>query len=533
MRYLSTLATLGLTLALAEARPGNPSKFVDPTERIPNTIPNNAFPRWLSYVSPDSQLTALPGSNPIVQGTMSFPSLAVDSRNVAHVVGRILNEPAGILFPSIGYVNNKYETRRSNGFSAPFILATNFQVGDKAHIMDRPDIWVASDDTLHVVWQRSIKDVPSNVVETADIFYARKTATGWDTTVNLTAGDPNPHLYTSPQVQVVPLGPGHAVHVVAVGASPLLVDSAAAHVFYDGAISTIEAIPGVDITDVVEPLRLTLDAGNQPWVVWTEGTAPHSVYYNSKATGTWGPALPVAAGPTDDNIGADISLQQPGNLPHFAWIRKGFDAGSPADKVFYIRPGEGESQVSQVIPPGGSQFIQALIVVDSRQQIHVVWDGLSYGARVKNPLPDTVSPTWRVQERAVVPIHAPDGNPTDVVLNHLREVAINANDQIHLVGGERALYTRTMDYTLGDQDDAGMLTAFPGARINVTNGNLLYHLGLFSTAGTGPTQAFSLTYNSLEFGAGLLAQGWKLNYEIYLEDVPKLVSSDGEPCAHS
>jgi len=64
-----------------------------------------------------------------------------------------------------------------------------------------------------------------------------------------------------------------------------------------------------------------------------------------------------------------------------------------------------------------------------------MWQGLRYAARVKNPNPIQLNPTWRRQDKIFVPNggdYNGDGND-DVEMGSPYEVAISRNDQIHVV----------------------------------------------------------------------------------------------------
>src|SRR5262245_48030967 len=124
------------------------------TERVPvaatgtNGSFYNAFPRWLSPTVIDAVISTQPNNNPIVTPVLYDQSISVDSINNAHVVGiRVL---PGVQGSALCYYTNRFETRQTNGFS-PYLP---LEVSDTSNAPVEPDISVAPDDVLTVVWVR-------------------------------------------------------------------------------------------------------------------------------------------------------------------------------------------------------------------------------------------------------------------------------------------------------------------------------------------------------------------------------------------
>ncbi|MCE9584359.1 MAG: hypothetical protein K8T20_17870 [Planctomycetes bacterium] len=73
----------------------------------------------------------------------------------------------------------------------------------------------------------------------------------------------------------------------------------------------------------------------------------------------------------------------------------------------------------------------------------------------------------------------------------------------------------TWEDNLGFQDSSVALPAGPASSVNASNGNFTLSIGLFGTAGHGPTAGFGLTYNSLAQSEGICGQNWSHPYLLH------------------
>jgi RHS repeat-associated protein len=503
---MRTPLAIALTLVLASLGLASP-QVTGPTERKPNKDANNMYPRWLTY-------TEVGG-----EGT----SVTVDTRGVVHLLDakgyRILHRSSAV------------ETRGVSGFSKDdkAVVLDPGITGEIGNTVGSPDIWAHTDDTLHAVWWHRYPDtVNSPPKDKFELLYARKDAAGWSAPVKFSQALPNQH-YVAPQVAVDKNG---WVHVVCVrydysSTLPYPRYITARHFAYNPATPYA---PGSNPreTEIVSAnptgsIRLALDAGGNPSIVWVGWTGSTDQVYYSKGTFAAGSvSFPggsiVGAAPT--NKGPDIAVDA-GGQPHIVFV--GSPQGAFDQDTVYYRGPAGLTAVSQSL----GSYRTARVLVDSRGQPHVMWggNGLNYAAQVKNPNPSTVdTATWYRQERVAHP--GPDV-PSRAPFNSLSEVALSRNDEIHVVDGSQASrYTRTIEYGVGSRDPAALTAAFPGGAVNVTNGNVVFNVPLFGTSGVSPNQSATIQYNSLDFSAGLLAPGWRLNYESYLIDHKSEVSGD-------
>ncbi len=522
MRRIGFIALLALVVG---AHP--PSPMTLPIERIPNKNFANAFPRWASYTN----LTQI-------------SSVSVDSREVAHIVAE--SSPW-----EISYRNNRIDLRQSNGFSDPVPVAT----ADPAmgETVENPDIWVHDDDTLHVVWEFSEPNTDPLFPPWRQIRYRKKDAAGWGPTIVLAtpialgptlgpgwSNAPNVAYY-KPQIVLDDAG---RVHVAAIQVTtpmdimglPQPQESQPVHIARAGGVLTLTEVP-VMSTLLIGRVRLAvgmLGASNFVSLAWDQqlvapmGGLPYWEVFESAGVYAVGVPVPFPlngglAGPGDENRSPDVAIDSTGTR-HVVWGRQN------QNQIFHMGSTVPESQVSQNIPPFSASS-GALVLIDSRDQIHVLYAGLSYSAKVRNPDPDILA-GWYRQERVEAP--RADEYPMWPVL----EAAMSRADQMHAVN--ETFYTRTMEYGMGARDEAAMVGLFGAGTANVTNGNLFLTLPLFKTSGVGPSQALSLNYNSLDPRSGLFGVGWRLNYEMLLEDhqlsnvqgSATVFLADGYPVSH-
>lgn len=98
-------------------------------------------------------------------------------------------------------------------------------------------------------------------------------------------------------------------------------------------------------------------------------------------------------------------------------------------------------------------------------------------------------------------------------------VVFGRNDEMWMIAGSNpAIFTRSLSHGIGVRDPLAHASVMPGGMTNLVSGNFTYSLSLFSAQGVGLCQGISLNYNSLDNRFGLIAPGWRLNYEMSLTD---------------
>lgn len=514
---------LAAILLLASTPPvGAGAQVPPPTERIPNPPPghpDNAYPRWLSWVVPNGRLV----SPPTVHFVGRHSSMAVDSRNHVHLVGVApYTRPDSMITESIIYQNSSFESRRPNGFSAPVVLTENVTVREVA--MD-PDVCVDASDRLHLVWAEFM---PGPTPRGA-LHYRRRDAGGWGPVVDLSAANPAPRRtrYTTPQIRC---GTDGSVHVIALGQNletetdpdvEIALRRHAVHLTVQAG-TTYNIIPPTrgfrdtptSGSEGADYIRFALDPSNTPVIAFTAFVFPpfQTLTFTSSGSGmSWS-----ARAPFGFPAKPDLTVDRFGGR-HFVWI----EGIRPNATVYYrLNAGARDPVTHPLIDHPDHEVFPPRVLVDSRDQIHVLWMhnlDLAYAARVKNPDPNVVDPTWRRQTgivtpgRELIPVFSFGTPPFPIT-----QALITKNDQIHVTTNHH--YTRTMEYGLGARDPQAMVGILPGGAANAASGNLHFSLPLFSAGGVGPAVACGLFYNALEMQSGYLSQGWRLNYEMHLVD---------------
>ncbi len=534
---LLVLSFLAMPVSFSVPVPQEPP---EPYERIPNYqggFPEALYPRWLSFTQADARLGPVPNGfppneNPLFVLTNSSQmsegcsSVGVDSRGVAHVVQIIGGADGGV-----GYYNTRYDTRSTNGFSPRTTLfpTTSSQVALNC------DLWVDSQDQVHVAW--TVGEIVNSAIDRTNIAYRVLNDNGWQPSLGgaplyLTQAQSGPmgsEFYTFTQIITDSTGNPHVIgtYSSSIPGSP----PNGPRRFTVNPIA-MEEFAGVS------PQRIAMGPSNQLFVAGIVNGGPG--YMTRSAQGGWSGPVQVSATGT----GIDIAVDSMGS-PHVIFHTMVQNPQPPANlyQINYWNNG-----VSSGIRDTGISYKR--ILIDSRDQIHVIYSRgvaaypwiptspevwhLCYAARVKNPNPSMINPEWRLQEplAATVAEYArgrppgPAPFPGEITQGAISEVAISKNDVIH-VFDQMGYYTRMIEYGLGVRDPLAMTPALPNGLINLTSGNFHFNLGLFSTRGHGPTQSASVIYNSLEYGGGLIAPGWKLNCEIYLVDHWQAVNNPG------
>lgn len=529
MRLFAALLFAASFMAWGQPRSG--PKFLRPFatgERLPNTTFAHAFPRFLSSVRPLAELD--PDADPPKlrpPNPRDSMSVGVDSRGDPQIISRQFTKnpanPGGRPIWRLFYQNGAFISRQANGFSPKEVVDEQQDLTELDPLfppndyLDPPDLWVDAADGVHFAWIYDNYD-PFNNFTSSKILYRKRTPGGiLGEKIDLTQNDTDSAFinkrYSTVQVQVASDG---IVHVVGrrnqEAASDRNPDQRVIHITFDPSKAVGPSNPSqpspipdsspLDGAGVDLSIRFKLvGQDNDPWVVWEERPQGQffQVFQARKFKGQWPPKQPF--GSNDLNIldfAPDIAIDL-GGFPHFVWAQMDRTTGETWI-AHRFRPTGGVTRISEKpVEPDAAQSFYPRIVINSRNQPYVFWPGLSLAANVNG--------TWFRQEPVEAPENDAMGAPHEVAIFHGR---------IHVVDGFH--YTRTMEYGLGVKDEPAMVEAFPGGLVNTATGNLHYRLPIFATAGVGPTQAFTLAYNSLEVQIGLVAPGWKLNYEMYLVD---------------
>lgn len=518
-------------------------------ERIPQRDANQEYPRWLAQIRVDglykaSQFVSAPSA--VVAANM--PSIAVDSKNVVHIVysgydeaAHVASLPGGAPPREIFYTHNRFKDRRSNSWSPPIKLA----VTPKDSVW--PDIAVGTDDKVHVVWCEYVESSPT-------IAYTTITYTDADGVFVDTMSGVGLDSHVTPAIALDPANGRHIVAKHALASPP--------HVSYTygaagGSFTGSEKIEGSD-----NPRFPRIDynkAIGAPDVVWVNEGFKIAKYARRTSSG-WTSPVDVS----DTGVGmADIACFD--IETHFTWDRLEAPVKVQYRKVVGAGSSATLSPIENVNDFGG---YMPKIVMDTRDQPHIVWRGggvgLSYACKKHRSDGDY----WGRQE--------PIGNVNRTPFGRV-EICINRNDNVYLTfdnydesssievkppyigipdgggfgvdgtqipyfynpwpggitsgyswqtteypGGTTpeptkrgaTFFSKMIEFDLGDQDMYGMVWAGPGTLVNSTNGNAAFDLLLFAARGVGFPPAALLAYNSMEWDSGFMAQGWRLNYQI-------------------
>lgn len=520
------------------------------------------FTKWLPFVVPNGDPQPQAGADTLVSTkNYTTASVAVDSRDNAHLVqanfppfAQAGAQPVNFV-SNILYRNTRYSTRSSNGFSAPVVLdsrsivipafTTPGSMPLKSQVLS-PAVAIDPSDTVHVVWVGTTplpNPPPPGTPGFSfryDIFYRKLDTSGWSSIFTLTpaqglvpnvvAANPSVEAYSNPRIKV---GRSGAVHILV-----------------DAAHNEVDAVSGVSAPTFpnTDPNGGPADYATYLVHLTPSGVAevvPGTVYLADQANHNFVTGGALADWAVDNSGNVFVVWQQQQDptgtfggyslftYSNFAtWGTKSTYTGILGSSAYDSMNnrhtlGHGQYQLNggAVEAVGGSGSVEgAITVIDSRDQPHGIFisplapGAIGHCARI--PLQGQSSP-WQVELFSV------GGYNTDVP----RSAVISTNDTIHVVSGKA--YTRTLDYGLGVRDPAAMTGVFPGASVNVTNGNLLYRLPLFSTQGVGPTQSCDLIYNSNDARDGYLGRGWKFNYEMYLIDHRQFISNQSITVRHN
>jgi len=497
----------------------------------------------------------IPGADftPAEQYSMA---VAADSRGAAHIAATKSASAPGTLNPTWGiyYYNSRPENRRANGFSAPWLLATGYS--------SAPDIAVSPvDDSVFVVYADGNGSI---------VYHVLGMNGTWSQPITLAQGGGGV-TYLNPKAKVSRAG---TLHVVC----ERFEASAQYLVHYTGAVGNI--VPGTLFgaggqAGSLGEFRFDL-FNDMATVVWRSNwpdqqlNFPGGVVVIERRGGLEASIQAGGAVPIDNTMDPRIRAYQrvpdvavgPDGTAHFTWVQQQVPATVAPDPrglprvppvvYYYATPGSAGVQevyseasgnlpwtvvANDVLIPGAPQWnlmekISPRIVADSRNRPHILmgsgfrrqgqtWTGRSVTHATLTPAVGGTFTWVRLPTQAfeVATSYDPTySGPmyTGLDIGDQIDLDIDQDDQIHLVDCNQ--YTRTMEFELGVRDPNAMVGVFPGASVNVTNGNLHYELPLFATQGAGLNQEVRLIYNSLESRRGLLPRGWKLNYEMYLID---------------
>ena len=558
MRYLKLLSLAAL-MTLMSAHSAVPQQGGQVAERVPTPRErSDTFPRWQNPTLIRQRLNVglnpPPNQNPryfspnSASDGFSSTAMAVDSRGVVHIAGILVEETGSTDLVKIAYLNNAFATRTASGFSELETLAT-YQTPYAAQTYGGPGnitMGVAPDGTVHVFWTASWSTTFSGSIGgvqynegrvKSDIFRISKGSSGWSSVTQCTSAACTLELEQRyVQLRVASDSAGSMVamgrredltYAWIVNSWQMNSDQAGVYAWPNllagGMPTFLEArdpsIGNVATRGQLSPLvtYVNLDVNNR-----------FHVYSRRLTGGAWTAATDVCGAATNDSKAyATGGLDSDGNA-HYSW--NNYANGNPNQAtVVHCFNGGAQSQVSTT---NVNAFIPRLMV-DSRDQVHVVYKGLVlwqpggqpiwqpfYAAQVRNPA-GPLNTTWRRQDIVAAPVFEQtfDGliGDSQALLPFQFEVQMGSDDRIHYVD-DSCLYACTMEYNLGACDPASAVSVAPGSLANVTTGNLSAHIPLFSTKGVSPNQEVGLVYNSLDSEFGSIAQGWKLNYDVRLID---------------
>jgi RHS repeat-associated protein len=470
--------------------------------RVPNTTAKQRFPRWLPPVVIDGTLNIAPLNTDVVS-KLKFPSIALDSRGIAHVVGtNTQGGDASYYHTSVSSPDGYY--RRSNGFS----LATPLGVGTVGTPVWVCDIAVgpgdagSTDEKLHVVY----------VKNPGTISYRRRTGGVWtDIELHAYSGSAPWRFYDWPQIVV---DASKTAHIVASRHG----DASQVGIAYF-------SVPDVGLP--TGPVMIETAAAVKPMIavgasgvgaVWT---ASNAVRYNYKLlAGNW-PLLPAPISSSGSRPGLAIDAAD-SDAMHFVWVEGDL-------KVRYRKNPTGTIEIVSSGFVGGSSDWAVGVGVDALKQPHVVWEApsqggggttLGYAARILN---SEIGDPWAGRQEPGAPSSTDFSESAPASRNVCPlDVAMSKNGTLHAVCGSQydASYTRMLEPNLGAQAGGSMVAAgIEGmASANVTNGNLFLGIPVFSSQGAGYATSINLFYNSQFDEPAMFSRGWSHTYNVSLID---------------
>jgi hypothetical protein len=343
--------------------------------RIPNTLPDRQFPRWLP------QLNSSPDF-------LYFRDMVVDSRNTVHFVYTALD--------SIRYRNNRHETRSSNSFSPPFTITSG-------NSPDRPAIAIDQKDNLFIVWQQ-LKDNPYHQ-PIYDIYFrslkdnlwqplrllSQASATLQDNILKLTS-------YSVPDIAIDQTGGIHIIAIQHYSERDLTTDTLLKDVYtllYSYNLSPLaEVVASGDRTAGDQtPLAIRhvirTDPSNRPHIAWAHGVIPDKInlLHSSKNT-TWSKPTKIASILFPDYYSPEYFTNfdfqpDPDGTLHFAY------ADADQGKVKYRKLKNTQLSPPELVSLTGFPAVSVRIDLDLQNIPHVFWSKFSpcnnYAVRVANP----------------------------------------------------------------------------------------------------------------------------------------------------
>lgn len=540
------------------ARPGPALASLPAVERVPNATTPNSYPRWLPWVNVDP---AIMSGNTVASLDTQYISIGIDSKNILHQLdtdaisyvslngGSVANVPVGSAI-DVTYKNTCFPQRMANGWSMPVVLDTTQNTWTSGvpptQLVATPDICVDSADNIHAVWVHSwaaysttVGTTTTNYPARSEIWYTKSGPGGWSTAITFPGITPSvltPHpdptqkgfQYFSPRIKV---GTDGIVRIVCLQLDQTVApdqygrslgNMKLAYITINNGAVTLGTIPGAQWTDGAILPRMTLDAQNNPNIVYTatyvdQSNPPQYGYYCQAYLSKAGAAGTGIGGTASlqgvSYVAHDVTMDVQGNI-HYVWTSQASNSISLTNTGIGVPVQGGLWHASTNLPATliGTGVGSAGVITDSRSQVHVLWKvggDLYYGARIANPGPG-LNATWDTQTPG---LPAPSSAVQDPLVYSL---AISKNDQIHMAGGRH--YTKTMDYNLGHAGGSSMTGLFPGGALNVTSGNVCFELPLFSSKSTGYSITPSLIYNSLDPTLYDIAPGWRFNFEMMVTD---------------
>jgi RHS repeat-associated protein len=522
MKFVRTVTALAIvTLGTSAGGASVWQSSVD-SNRLPNSSDKHRYPRWLPLslidVSLDTQTNAL---IPNCAGG----KMAVDRRNVAHIVTGVTGK----------YYSSAHDSRKSNGFSqAESIIPNPDTIDTSASGWDMTSGPPPSGDTdqrdiVHLVYAANAQapNPPNNTIK--DLWYRRRTATGWGGRTNITNTPTTPDTTIQFGTPAIVVDGNGTLHVVASHLQRYWPPSQGEPTFtYRIYHVTINSAGSVGSSEFYQPANYDLGApqiafGANLHLMWLQRNNPGDTVlrlkHAVKISGSWTlDSSDVvngsgAAEPGFPDMAVDPVSSQSDDDVHFVWT----DSGT----LKYRKRANGTYQGIEAVSTL-SGAASGEIAVDGQHQPHVVWSGTDgkfcYAGRIFNPNPIGPDPWIGRQE--------PSKDLEDFGVGQLcrpSELVANKNGGLFVFGtsghyGSPAGFTRSIEFNLGEQDPTGMVAVGPGARANLTNGNLLMDFPLFSSKGAGLSTTMSLIWNSQHWEPSPISQGWSHNYHIYLVD---------------
>lgn len=478
----------------------------------------------------------------------SHRAIAVDSHNIVHIVHREANSDLPLAGQAIWYFTDRWEMRKSNGFSDGFdVSATGTLTGasevslgaPSVAVEGKPDTAGSHEDTVHVVWSRFTDADGSPGLEDYWSIHRRNIAPysgspSWSAIAAVATGSyvssaPGTSVTTSYDMPILAADPKGGMHLVyrrtVDSVTPTSGSTTRTLLYSKDFGAPFEVASGPSIT----PLDVDAGPDGVAHIIFLEdGPAPlgsRVVYSQGGAAGT-----PIVPNWATMRLAVDGS-----NVPHF--VRAETDAISGDIEVVYrLGPGGADIVVADDTTTAFAGGPEPLIDVEENGVPHILFAR----AGASTTIPDfdfgTERPAYATRPTSSASFQLQD--PIDEVLANTSSLrtfgvpmamALSRTGTVHYLSdpkqpitgaklGGDLFYSRSYEPNLGSQDPFLVLPAGPGLIANAGNGNLTMNLPLFGSRGVGFATSFSLLYNSGEPGRGVVSPGWQHNYHLTITD---------------